>query len=107
MAWWREAARNDTWQWGVDPATTNRISCHNRHYAERAGYWLQTDFFSSPETKQAWMEALQVLATYLGSEFERAQDRRQMHAVFDRMGDASPESTHASKKSVKSAKSTT
>ncbi len=31
-------------RWGCDYDTADRISCFNRHYAERSGYWESTDF---------------------------------------------------------------
>merc|ERR1740130_1025465 len=31
-------------RWNVDPGTTDKICCYNRHYAEHSGYWTSTDF---------------------------------------------------------------
>ena len=37
-------------RWGCDVKTADRISCFNRHWAERAGYWEQTSFLSQEAT---------------------------------------------------------
>lgn len=34
-------------RYGVDYGLTDRICCFNRHYAEHAGYFLETDFLST------------------------------------------------------------
>jgi peptide methionine sulfoxide reductase MsrB len=41
-------------RWGCDWAKADDISCFNRHWAERAGYWETTDFFAEEgkETKK-------------------------------------------------------
>lgn len=33
-------------RWGCDWNTADRICCFNRHYAEHAGYWLETKFLT-------------------------------------------------------------
>ena len=39
-------------RWNADVETGDRISCFNRHYAERAGSWLTTDFISKEQGRQ-------------------------------------------------------
>ena len=40
----------DPLRWGGVPrGTANNICCHNRHYAERAGSWLSSDFAAMSE----------------------------------------------------------
>ena len=34
----------------MDPATTDKICCYNRHYAEHSGYWTSTAFLSETGT---------------------------------------------------------
>jgi peptide methionine sulfoxide reductase MsrB len=39
-------------RWNADVETGDRISCFNRHYAERAGSWLTTDFIANEQGRQ-------------------------------------------------------
>lgn len=47
-------------KWGCDYNTADRICCFNRHYAEHAGYWLETNFLN---------EVLSALPLMLGGTF--------------------------------------